>query len=311
MTQAKAPMQAGGRNNAAGFSLFAVLIAVVALGGIVSSAALYNSGQSRVAQARAAGWNLVQVSRAARLYVRNNSMALPGGVDANADGVMDDAFVKGVLSAGSQEIPLADLVAAGLLPAGFTDRNVLGQTIRVFAANYPLDGDPGLPSTVATAYVYLEPGALSSPMMMQVLAGAARENGLPVVAPTLDGAGNPVEDCQADGQPDVALWDTGCLNGTQFTALTGAVFAPGALLAPAWRSMVHDPRAVMRFEQAENPEAARMATNLSLGVADRDDTGACQNEILVSEPKANGISYADRPTGLCDVLPDQPGLPTV
>lgn len=295
----------------AGFSLFAVLIAVMALGGVVSSLALYNSGQSRVSQAKSAGWNLVQVSRAARLYVRNNSIAIPPGVDQNGDGTLDDTFTKPVLSAGPQEIPVADLVTAGLLPAAFPDRNVLDQRIRVFAANYPLDGDPALPSTAATAYVYLEPSSLSSAMMMQVLAGAARENGLPVVAPTLDAAGNPSEDCQADGQPDVALWDTGCLNGTQFTALTGAVFTPGALLAPAWRSMTHDPRALMRYEQAENPEAARMSTNLAMGIPDIDGTGVCENEIIVSEPNANGISYSDRSTGLCDVLPDQPGLPTV
>lgn len=294
-----------------GFSLFAVLLAVMALGGVVSSFALYNSGQSRVSQAKSAGWTLVQVSRAARLYVRNNSIPLPAGVDQNADGVPDDTFVKATLSVVPQEIPVSSLVAAGLLPPGFPDRNILDQRMRVFAANYPLDGDPALPSTVATAYVYLEPSPRSSAMMMQVLASAARENGLPVSAPTLDGSGNPSEDCQADGKPDVVLWDTGCLNGVQFTALTGDVFVPGALVAPAWRSMAHDPRALMRYEQAENPDAARMATNLSMGISNVDDTGVCQKEIIVSEPNANGITYQDRSTGLCDVLPDQPGLPSI
>lgn len=305
-----------------GFSLLSVLLLSAVVAAVFMVTANYEKESDEINRARASGWHLVQIAKAARLYVRNNSVADPSGAavavgDLNGDGIDDStyayplAFGDGLGAILPQEITVSTLINAGLLPQGFKDTNSLKQNVKVVVANYPLLGDPLDPGTVVSAYVFLLENNQSNPRLMQYVADVARENDFPVSAPTFNAAGTPIDDCEGDGQPDVILWDSGCISLAQMnsfaTASAGILPSPfpaaGSLGVPAWRSMQHDTRALMRYRQAENPDAASMVTNIDFGHEMTDAAGNCLSQVNTLLPSGGG-GYISSNTGLCDTEPD-------
>ncbi len=280
-----------------GFSLILVLALVMMVASVVMIMTVGSGIDPGAERARASGWHLAMVAKAARIFVRDNSTlpAMP--------------YHKTRLAGPAPiDVPIDDLVDAGLLPLGFSEVNALGQTVRVIAANYPLNGAPANATTVATVYIYIEPNATSSPTMMQYLAAAARDQGLDVVAPVFSGATNISEDCDASGAPDVVLWSTGCMDTAEFAQLTGdPAFIQGGLVVPGWRAQTHDVRAMMRFPQPENPGANLMLTNLWMGTPVTDASGACTQTIKVYDPDGAG-GQRERDTNICDVYPDDSAI---
>jgi hypothetical protein len=254
-------------NSESGFGLLLALAFVGFLSGLVLLAA--ENERYRVAEARAesASLHMVQIARAARILVRNNSNPLAGGVDINGDTIPDDAYQVAVVSAAAPTtIPLAQLTAAGLLPTTFRDTNVFGQTVRVYAESWPIND----PAGVSAAFVVLEPSPKARQSDMQLVALSARDMETNFDAPLFDNGGNNISDA-CNGLPAVARWGGGtdeCLNGNDVTAMRGAAFTEGELIIPAWLSSVHDPRAVMRYPQPNNPLAQTMATNIYFGAPD-------------------------------------------
>ncbi len=317
-TRCRAPMQ----SNAQGFSLLSVLfLSTIAAAAFVIMAD-FSRESDKIERARASGWHLVQVAKAARLYVRNNSILPPSGSsapigDLNADGIDDGTYANPALfgnGAGGltpQEITIPELITAGLLPEGFKDTNSLNQTVKIIAANYPLNGDPLDPATMVSAYVFLIDSDKSNPGEMQYVADIAKENNFPISSPLFNTLGTPIDDCDADGQPDIVLWDSGCISLDQMDALVSAASSilpspfpyKGSLIVPAWRSMPHDTRAVMRYRQPGEPNTNQMMTNLALGHDVTDATGACAKELSIQMANNAGGSVS-MPTGLCAAQPD-------
>ncbi len=277
--------QTGDTTREKGFSLVVVLFFVGLVAAIIALSYANQEGAVKRDQARAAGWHLTQVSRAARIFVRDRSMQA------------SDDFHKTKLAT-PVPIEVSDLRAAGLLPETFPDTNVMGQPVRIYAANYPVDGDPNSNATAASAYVFLEesPSTRNRPDLMQYLMEGARASGLMAKAPLFNGEDNISDDC--GGSPAYASWDTGCLTLAAFSAITGLeTFTQGSLIVPAWRSQIHDPRIVTRFPQPENPSAATMTTALEMAPTPRRADGTCQNFVRVRDYTAAGRPETD--TDLC------------
>ncbi len=291
----------------------AALLLILALTASIAASIMFFSVQRQetasVQKARAAGWHLAQVAKAARLYVRNNSVG--NTADNNGDGIPDNSFAKSILAGPSPiEFTIADLIAGGLLPPGFSQFNALGQNIRIFAANYPVDGDPDDYRVTAAAYILLEDNDYSTPRLMQFTAQEANKAGLDIIAPVFSGGTNISTDCDGDGEADVSLWDSGCLDLDEYQMIISdpaAVFEPGSLLVPAWRSVQPDPRVISRYPQPENETSSLMLTDLKMGSEMRDASGNCIAEIEHYYMEDDG-SFTAVPTGLCDVEPDDSSL---
>lgn len=270
-----------------GFSLVVVLFFVGLIATIIMMATANQRGAVQRDQARAAGWHLAQVAKAARIYVRDRSLTSA------------DPYHKSHLAAGGIGITLADLRGAGLLPPDFPNTNIFDQTVYIFAANYPVNGAADSETTVANAYVFLNHSdrTENNPVLMQYMMEGAREQGLVANAPAFNNLGANVSDtCR--GSPAYALWDTDCLNMAEFTQISGlSDFQPGSVLVPAWRADTHDTRAVMRYPQAENPASATMLTALEMAHAPRHADGSCISFVQVYD--YNNSAYID--TDICAV----------
>lgn len=274
-----------------GFSLVVVMFFVGLIAALIAMSVQNQRGAVQRDQARAAGWHLAQISKAARIYVRDRSLTSA------------DPYHKSALAAGGIAISLAELEAAGLLPSNTPDTNVIGQSVRVFAANYPVDGNPASTRTVASAYVVLEDSVQSrgNPSLMQYLTEGARAHGLYVNAPIFSESGDNISDA-CNGAPGYALWDTGCLNLADYSVITGENdFTIGSLIVPAWRSDIPDTRAVMRFPQPENTGYATMMTALEMAPVDRNADGSCVETIQIYDYSAGNIPID---TGLCRTRDD-------
>ncbi len=136
-------------NKQQGFSLAVVLMLITVLGGVLVG--LTNNNRGAVRQdAEISGWELAQIARAARIFSRNQIMAIPT--------LAQDLSLTGL---GPQEISINSLIGDAMLPSGFLRQNggvyqtALGQNIRIILANYPVDGDPNDVTTVPTAYISL------------------------------------------------------------------------------------------------------------------------------------------------------------
>lgn len=281
-----------GRASEKGFSLIVVLFFVGLVAALVFMSMQGQRGAVQRDQARAAGWHLAQVAKAARIYVRDRSLT------------ESDIYHKSVLSAGGVGIRIADLRSAGLLPENFPETNILNQRVLVFAANYPVDGNPAEPATVASAYVFLEPSRMtqSNPSLAQYIVEGSRQNGLYINAPIFSADGFNISDpCR--GSAGYADWDTGCLNLADVRTIIGSGFDAGALIAPAWRSDVPDTRAVMRFPQPENAGYATMMTALEMARVERNDDRSCVEFVQIYDYSNGGTPIN---TGVCRSWSDTP-----
>lgn len=274
-----------GRASEKGFSLIVVLFFVGLVAALVFMSMQGQRGAVQRDQARSAGWHLAQVAKAARVYVRDRSLS------------ENDIYHKSLLAGGGIGIRISQLRSAGLLPENFPETNILDQRVLIFAANYPVDGDPADPSTVASAYVFLQPSRVtqSNPSLTQYIVEGARQNGLYINAPIFSADGFNISDpCR--GSAGYADWDTGCLNLADVRTIIGEGFDAGALIAPAWRSDVPDTRAVMRFPQPENAGYATMMTALEMARVERNDDRTCVEFVHIYD-YSNGNTPIN--TGVC------------
>ena len=286
--------------NEAGFSLAITLFFAGAVAAILTALIYTTSQKATQGKASATGWQIAEISRAARVYIRNqNADAATGFTTAEL----------ATTGAGPREVSFAEIKAAGLLPDSYTEQTSLGQTIRIIAANYPVRGDANDPETVPAAYIYIVDNDRTSAITSNVIAEGARRFGLSIASPRFDGDGNNVSaDCQGAGDPSFAIWDTGCLNETDFNVLvailpgTEQVFTAGSLIVPAWRSIQHDNRAVMRFPQQENTSFNQMQTDMAMGLVNRSADGSCARFEQVNDGNA---ALADTP--VCEVFDDNTG----
>lgn len=296
------------RRSESGVSLLISLLFVGLIASLLTQFVIQENEISARSNAAAAGWQLAEVARAARVYVRNNSFTVDPVINGVTDGIADNTFDKNNLAVGAGPfvpnpvaITIAELEAAGLLPENFATLNAFRQTIEIYAANFPLDGDPTDPATVATAYVFLDNDGRGSATLNARIAEQAQKFGMQVSAPLFNAAANISDPCGVT--PAASTWDTNCLTEAQFTSVTGQAFAAGMLMAPAWKAYQHDPRTIARFPQPENVGAGTMLTNLNMGRLDLDAANACQNEVHVWDG-ANyaALSYDD--TGICAAQDD-------
>ncbi len=272
-----------------GFSLVVVLFFVGLVASLITIATINQRGAAQRDKAEAAGWYLAQVAKAARIYVRDRSL-LPA-----------DPYHKSKLAAAGIVVRVNDLRASGLLPPNFPANSGLGQIVRIYAANYPVNGNPNNENTIANAYVFFQETTETAqkPELMQYLLEGAKKYGLLVNAPIFSAAGNISDDC--NGAPAVALWDTGCLNLAEFTKITARpTFVAGSVMVPAWRSEVHDSRAVMRFPQPENPASATMLTALEMAETVRDVDGNCNQFVQIKDYTTG----RQKKTNLCNTKED-------
>lgn len=288
LRQTTEPMQASEK----GFSLVIVLFFIGLIASLITLSTLNQRGAVQRDQAEASGWYLAQVAKAARIYVRDRSLT-PAS-----------QYHKTKLAAGGIAIPLNSLRTAGLLPPNFPSTNGLSQTLRIYAANYPVNGVADSENTFANAYVFLQETTETAqkPELMQHMLAGAKKHGLIVEAPIFNDAANVSELCNS--APAVALWDTGCLNLAEFTKITTrAAFTPGSVMVPAWRSEIPDTRAVMRFPQTEHKASATMLTSLEMAKTLRNANGNCSSTMKVKnyvKPTEGDID-----TGLCNTEQDE------
>ncbi len=293
--------------NESGFSLLLVLLTISFIGSVLSGAIWYQTDAALRKNAEAAGWHLVQLSKAARIFVRDAAItpvALASTVVCcSANNVQTSP------TPGSIEITVADLIAAGHLPAAFSANNPLGQTMRVFAASYPPSTTPATANLPIAGYVMTNPPALNSRAaslananIAVALMEGAREAGLSSSAPLIVSGNNLSDDCS--GSPSVMIWDTGCLNQTDINTVTAASGATitvndGMVVVPSWRSVDHDLRAMMRYPQPENVGANTMLTDIQFGVPGpavagvetyTDDTGGANNRVNITNAGAFTLS---------------------
>lgn len=268
-----------------GFSLVVVLFFVGLVAAMIAMSTRERSGAVQRDQARAAGWHLAQVSKAARVYVRDRSLT-----DVHP-------YHKSVLASGGVPIDLDALKTAGLLPDNFPDTNIFGQQINIYAANYPVGGDPASHDTVASAYVFLNDARQTrdNPSLVQYIVEGARQNGLFVNAPIFSANGTNISD-SCRGSASYASWDTGCLTLADTGMITNTAFLPGAIIVPAWRADIPDTRAVMRFPQPENNGYATMMTALEMAPVARNADRSCVDFVQVYDYRAGNNPVN---TGLC------------
>ena len=316
-----------------GYGMLMALLFVSFIAGLTTLAIDFERIRTEKTQASAAAWHLSTLSKAARIYVRNNSFPLDvadtdgDGLpdDNNGDGVVDNRFSLAVLlGVGSNvlEFSIADLNNAELLPPNFSITNIWGQNARMFAAPYPMVAGTvisigGSVSTGPTpqqpaAYVFLDEGPNPSQLRMKSLALAAREFDSDINAPIFDESGtNITGDCDGDGEDDLVNWDianSNCLDISDYNRFGLAAFQPGALMVPAWRMVAHDSRAMLRFSQPGNPIANTMMTDLRFGEEITDASGNCTDFIDLGIPNATGTAFNTVSSSLCNVTPEQANL---
>ena len=279
------------------------LIFVAFFGGILVTIARFNASEVRKTEASVAGWEMVELAKAARLYMRDQYAVNPA--------IRTTAATPNI-------IPYSALLSGGYLPSNFGSRtdaggnpiNALNQRVYVIMTNWSptgIGGDVTNPATVPSAFVYFAPGGKASNDLMVDIVSAIRQQNVALTAPLWDTTNtNRSADCRGGG-PAVALWDTGCMPPGEFATLVGPLglsttFAPGGLLMPAWKAVQPDLRAVLRYPQPENPGYATMLTDLGMGTP----TGDCTvdaNQVHITTTDATG-NIIQTSTNVCDALSD-------
>lgn len=283
-----------------GVSLLLALVFVSVFGGALATIAGFNAYRVRENEARVTGIEMIEIAKAARLFVRQEMINNPA--------------LRTDLNAGPRRITLTQLKDAGFLSqnfgrvAGTDDLTALGQRIYVIETNWPIGGDPASNNTVPTAFVLLRDSSKSTAQLMVNAVEVARQMNSSLTAPRFNTLGNNISsDCRGAG-PAASLWDTGCLADHEFTALMAAVPTPpaqledGGLIVPTWKIVQPDLRAVMRFPQPENPGFATMLTDLQMGIPLDDCTNAATQVQITTTDAAGNVTSV--PSGLCDAETD-------
>lgn len=305
------PSGLSARSGERGVSLLLALIFCAFFGAILVTMARYGASEGRQTEARVAGWELVQIAKAARLYVRDQWAVNPAFKTAAAI---------------PSRITMATLKAGGYLPAGFgrvngvNDISALNQEIYVILANWSPSGLGGAltsSTTIPSAFVYFRDGGKSSANLVLELVNNARRFGATLTAPLFDFVGvNRSAICRGAG-PAISIWDTGCMTQNEFATIAGAigvpaVFVGGGVILPAWKAVQPDLRAVMRFPQPENPGFATMLTDLQMGTPSGDtnplDNDPCTgNHVFMTTLDAAG-NPATTDSGVCKTLDDDAAI---
>ncbi len=310
-----------------GYGMLAALFFVSFIAGMTTLSIDFERKRLERSQASAAAWHVATLSKAARIYVRNNSFPTAtadtdgDGLadDNNNDGIVDDTFSMVALQADADNvipITLNDLNNAELLPPNFTLTNVWGQDANIFAALYPMTAGPI--QQQPAAYVLLDEGPRPNPLNMKSLVIEAAQFDASFNAPIFDNTGaNVTGDCDGDGEEDLANWGAGnseCLDISDYTRFgVAAAFQPGSLIVPTWRMEFHDDRAMLRYRQPGLSDANTMLTDLKFGEEAVDAAGACTDFLDVFIPDgtatdftdANGNTYNQVSSGVCKVIPEE------
>lgn len=295
-------------NSERGVGLLLALFGIVFLSGYILIN--INVDRDRILRERVdqTAWLINELAQAARLYVR----------DKSASG--NPVFQKTALCTTPVPIPLTDLITNGYLGADIGNKNTgnvnaitpLGQTVHIIAANSQIDTSGGSCSTpaslsdlAATAYIIMQPTASIDPAAIPFLAEALSNEGLPVSPPIFDIAGNNISPACGGGAGTIQ-WNTGCLTSAQYSFLLPAIpFANNTIGLPAWLGARGDTRAVFRYDQAENPQARRMQTDLRMApMADTDTTTCTQVNIRSADNNANPTASVLTASGVCSVTDD-------
>lgn len=278
------------------------LLFVALFGGILAAILVFNRTHVRTAEAEVAGWEAVEIGKAARLFVRDQFAANPGLRAAAATPTL---------------ITINTLIANRYLPQSFGRLsggnyvNALNQRIYVIRTNWSPTGLGGAvtdPATVPTAFVYFRNGGKSTFDLVPEIVKNMRALGATITAPLFDSAGvNRSAVCRGGGAA-VGLWDTGCMTQAEFATLAGAVglptvFTGGALIVPAWKVVQFDLRAVSRFPQPENPGFATMLTDLEMGTPVTQNCPTNADQVSITTIDAAGTPTTTF-TGLCRVRSD-------
>lgn len=255
--------------------MFLTLFFVAGVGLVISTVAFYGRDIQLRNQGYAAGWHITTIAKAARVYVRDNSI----------NPVHPTSFAN-LQVTGGIEVDIDDLIDNGYLPPNFSAVNPLGQTVRIFAYFYPVvapgAADPDV--NVPTAYVLTDddgPPRINTNSALALMDGA-RSAGLSASAPLFVNGANLSDNC--GGSAAVMIWDTGCLNDADIALVTGGTvnIAEGQVMVPAWKSVQHDVRALMRYFQPENPGANVMSTNMFFGTANLATTDLITNQPYIT-----------------------------
>lgn len=297
------------KNRQNGFALAITLLIVGVIAATLASIIASEGGRTQDAEARIAGWQAVEIGRAARIFMRNEiANATPAPGQSNREAIA-------ILANTPSDIPINDLIAQNLLPENFANRdgggnffNALGQRIRVIRANYPIGGNPTDETTIPTAYVYfISRGAtaVEAELTQSIVQGARAENA-PVSAPLFSGITNISGACSTtnpnnNGSAAAVIWDSNCLDTDEFTDLTGEAFAAGSFVLPVWRTVNFDTRAVLRFPQPEQTDLQTMQTDLIM---------ANMTDCSVGNTIEIPIDAGDPNSGICEALSDDVGTGT-
>ncbi len=279
-----------------GFSLALALIFAGVLSSVLASLSFIQKGEHVRREAELAGIEGAQIARAARIFARNEYSARPNMVNELA-----------LSGSGPELITITDLINAGLLPPNYgrtnatgEDVNAVGHPIRIWLANYPIDGNPADPTTVPTAYVIFEDTDKTDTNIIQYIVQAIRAEDVAVSAPVYSGTVNVTGSCEGGGDT-VAVWDTGCLDTMDYINLTGAAFTPGSFVIPTWRAVNFDTRAMMRFPQPEQPDVQTMFTDLEMG--NMHDCSADPSQLIEISSDTTGTEDTD----FCGAMDDDVG----
>jgi hypothetical protein len=310
------------RDASKGVSLLFALVFVALLGSALASIAAFNAYKVRESEAQVTALELMEIGKAARLYVR--------------DQMITNAALR-TIGANPTRISFAALRAGGYLPASFmpatsrygagtgrgvagAEQTVLGQNIYIVMTNWPIPPVAGTvdPTSVPTAIVLVQDSARSDGPLVTEIVRTMRAKGATLSVPLFNGAGiDPnTADCRSSGDA-VGLWDTGCLTQAEYTRLASILpgpptFTAGSLVIPAWKIAQPDLRAMMRFPQPENPGFATMLTDLRMGrptgdtdaaAANPDDDPCTGNHMTITTSETN-VNGAATDSGLCAVVSD-------
>jgi hypothetical protein len=309
-----------------GVALLLALVFVTFFAAIVASIATSNNKETFSGEAETAGWQLVQLAKAARLFVRDDMAA--------------DAYVARQKAAHLYYVPIQTLKDAGYLPENFGrkvtgtytysashivgrdysylngDRylNALGQEMHVIVTLWSnkvgsFSPDQHDISNVPVAFAYFQntSNSRSTPGLASKMAEAARTLGVPITATIFKDAVNISSLCK--NQWASIIWDTGCLNTgavavlANHAGLTPNFFQPGEILMPSWKATQQDTRVVMRFPQPDNPGYSTMLTDLKMGQPVIENCPNTADQVSVNTTDSSGNSVST-PTGLCKTVSD-------